>query len=63
MGGCDQQRIYGVIMRLRNRLNPENPSAIIKDADAVLKQYVLSGSEAPYWVDPAIVQSLRETLD
>ncbi|MGH9552704.1 MAG: hypothetical protein ACRD3W_25215 [Terriglobales bacterium] len=60
-GGADRQRMYDIQERLRRFLHPEDPAILLRDVDAVLKIYVLSG-DAPYWLDPGVVESLRESI-
>jgi hypothetical protein len=40
LGGADRTKVEDALKRIRQRLNPEQPSTLIKFADEVLRQYV-----------------------
>jgi hypothetical protein len=50
MGGADRAKIDDALRRIRQRMNPEAPSTLIKLADAVLAQYVPNAS----WVSEEV---------
>jgi hypothetical protein len=58
LGGTDRWKVEDAIKRIRARLSPEPPSALIKFADAVLGQYVPNAS----WVSDEIRQEVMRAV-
>jgi hypothetical protein len=50
LGGADRMKIDSAMTRIRQRLSPEPPSALIKIADQILAQYVPNAS----WVSDEV---------
>jgi hypothetical protein len=58
LGGADRAKIDDALKRIRQRMNPEPPTALIKLADAVLAQYV---PNAP-WVSDEVREEVMRAV-
>jgi hypothetical protein len=50
LGGADQAKVADAMRRIRQRMNPEAPTELLKVADQVLRQYVRNAT----WVSAEI---------